>query len=85
MSDIVENNYNEEYDAEYMEIQDFMQDAEAWYEEEMELRDEQRQKLNPTQFKQWEAKRASKKTNLECRYEIYLRTGNVILKPIGIN
>lgn len=61
---------DEEYEEE-LRIQDFEQDAREWYDERMELKE----KLSPSKFRALD----KNKTKTEYQYELYLKTGNVVI------
>ena len=67
----------EEYEQ-YLQEQDFIQDAEDYHDEIMEKRLQKRKTMTSQQFREWEITSGFGKTKKECQYEIYLKTGNVL-------
>jgi hypothetical protein len=58
-------------------IYNFIEDAKDYHEKEMEKRIKNKKLLSPEQFRLWEITSGFGKTNMETRYESYLKTGNV--------
>lgn len=77
--EISEISFEDEDVDEYYRQQDFIADAEYYYEEMMDRKAEMKKKLSPSQYKKWEAKTNFVTNAQEAKYETYLKTGAIFM------